>query len=144
MEKEAENDRILARTTTKMTAFVRTTSREEKMFPNRVFLTGGRSGEVIKEHPPDKNDKKIDTPKPKPTYCEAKPVSGAKRSLEGGMESPAKRSRSYAFKNLLKYWDGPAENLSNQDFTVNKSYTYFKNATHPADADEGDPDLEII
>jgi hypothetical protein len=39
VEKEAENDRILARTTTKLTAFVRTTSREEKMFPNRVFLT---------------------------------------------------------------------------------------------------------
>ena len=121
VEREAENDRIMARTTTKITTFARTKSREGKMFPNRVFLTGGRSGDVIKECHSEKNFRKIDKPKPHPIYCEAKPVSGTKRTFEGGMESPAKRSCSYAFKNLLEYWDGSAK-LSNQDFTSEKSY----------------------
>ena len=60
VEKEAEKDRILARTTRKITAFTKITSREEKMFPNRVFLTGGRSGDFFKKCHPDK-DRNIDT-----------------------------------------------------------------------------------
>ena len=140
VEKEAEKDRKLARTTTKITAFTQTTSREVKMFPNRVFLTGGR-GDVIKERHSEKNFKKIDTPKSKPTYCEAKPVSGTKRALEWGMESPAKRSRSFAFKNLLEYWDGAK--LSNEDFTFKKSHTHFKNATQPADTNTNEVDLDL-
>ena len=113
------------------------------MFPDRVFLTGGRSGDVIKECHSEKNFRKIDKPNPNPIYCEAKPVSGTKRTFEGGMESPAKRSCSYAFKNLLEYWDGPAKFFSNQDFTLEKSHTYFKNATQLADSDEMDPDLDL-
>jgi hypothetical protein len=102
---------------------------------------------VIQERHPDENDRKIDTPKLQPTHCEAKPVSGRKRTLEGGIESPAKRSRSYAFKNLLQYWDGPAEKLeklSNQDFTYKKMHTSLKNATRPSDTDGADQDSEII
>ena len=57
MDKEAEKERILARTTTKITAFARITSREEKMFPEKVFLTGSRPGDVIQERHPDKNDR---------------------------------------------------------------------------------------
>ena len=129
----------MTRTTAK-TTFARTKSREGKMFPNRVFRTGGSSGDVIKECHSEKNFRKIDTPKPNPTYCEAKPVSGTKRTFEGGMESPAKRSCSYAFKNLLEYWDGPAKN---QDFTLEKSHTYFKNAIQLADFNDVDPDLDL-
>ena len=71
-------------------------------------------------------------------------MSGRKRTLEGGTESPAKRSRSYAFKNLLQFWDGPAEKLENQDFTYKKIHTSLKHATHPADDDGADQDSEII
>jgi hypothetical protein len=144
VEKEADKERILARTTTKITAFARITSREEKMFPKKVFLTDSRSGDVIHERHSDKNDRKIDTPKLKPTHCVAKPVSGRKRTLEGGIESPAKSSQSYAFNNLLQYWDGPAEKLSNQDFTYKKIHTSLKHATHPADTDGADQDSEIV
>ena len=47
VEKDAEKDRILGRTTTKITAFTQITSREENIFPNRVFLTGGKSCEKL-------------------------------------------------------------------------------------------------
>ena len=45
--KEADKEMLLARTTTKITAFAQITSREEKMFPKKVFLTGSRSGDMI-------------------------------------------------------------------------------------------------
>ena len=60
------------------------------------------------------------------------------------MESPAKRSRSNLFNNLLEYWDGPATKISNQDFTYKNSYSYLKNATHLADGDEMDPDSDLV
>ena len=144
IEKEAQKDRILARTTTKITAYTQIISREEKMNPSGKFLTGKRTAGMIKERHPVEQERKIDTPKPKLNYCEAKPVSGSKRTLEGGMESPAKRSHSNVFKNLLEYWGGSAKDFSKQDFTYKNSYSCFKNATHRADDDEMDPDSDLV
>ena len=141
MEMEAENERKLARTTTRLTDFTNRMSRMEKKFPTRVFRTSSRSGDVPKERHPGNNNIEIDTPKPKPIYCEAKPDSGMKRTLEGGTESPAKRRKNNAFKKLLNFWEGPAEN---RDFTENNILTTcLKNATHLVDADGTDKESEM-
>ena len=135
MEREAENARKLARTTTKITRF-------SKLFPDRVFLMGSRSGDVIKERHPESIELRLATPNPKLVLCEAKPDSGMKRTLEGGTESPAKRRKNNAFKKLLNFWEGPAEN---RDFTENNNIltTCLKNATHLVDADGTDKESEM-